>query len=61
MLIAGEGPGTASLGMPASQRGFAMRQRVQAKNRLRAVLLELDPAFEAAVGPSSAWLAAALV
>lgn len=51
--VAEEGPGAASLRMLASQRDFAARQGTQAKNRLRAVLLELDPAFEAAVDPSS--------
>ena len=58
--IAEEGPAAASLRMLASQRGFAVRQRTQAKNRLRAVLLELDPAFEAALDPSSPWQLAVL-
>ena len=58
--VAEEGPAAASLRMLASQRDFAVRQRTQAKNRLRAALLELDPAFEAAVDPSCAWQLAVL-
>lgn len=58
--IAEESGAAASLRMLASQRDFALRQRTQAKNRLRAVLLELDPAFEAAVDLSRAWQLAAM-
>ena len=58
--VAEEYEATASLRMLASQREFALRQRTQAKNRLRAVLLGLGPAFEAAVDLSRAWQLAAL-
>ncbi len=58
--VAEEGPGAALLRMLASQRDFAVRQGTQAKNRLRVVLLELGPAFEAAVDPSSGWQLAVL-
>lgn len=58
--VAEEGPEAASLRMLSSQREFAVGQRTQAKNRLRAVLLEVDPAFEAAFDPSSPWQLAAL-
>lgn len=47
--VAEESEATASPGMLASRREFALGQRTQAKNRLGAVLLELDPAFETAV------------
>lgn len=53
--VAEESAEAASLRMLASQREFAVRQRTQAKNRLRAVLLEVDPAFEAAVDLSRGW------
>lgn len=46
--------------MLASQRDFAIRSKTKASNRLRAVLLEADPAFEAAVDPSSGWRPAVL-
>lgn len=58
--VAEEGPGRAALRMLASQRDFAVRSRTKAANRLRAVLLEADPAFEAAVDPSSPWQLAVL-
>lgn len=58
--VAEEGPEAASLRMLSSQREFAVRQRTRAKNRLRAALLEVDPAFEAAFDPSSPWQLAAL-
>ena len=46
--------------MLAAQRDFAVASRTRAVNRLRAVLLEADPAFEAAVDPSSRWQLAVL-
>lgn len=58
--VAEEAPATASLRMLASQRDFAVRSRTKAANRLRAVLLEADPAFEAAVDPSCRWQLAVL-
>lgn len=58
--VAEEAPAAASLRMLASQRDFAVRSRTKAANRLRAVLLEADPAFEAAVDPSSRWQLAVL-
>lgn len=58
--VAEEGPARAALRMLASQRDFAVRSRTKAANRLRAVLLEADPAFEAAVEPSSGWQIAVL-
>lgn len=58
--VAEEGPERAALRMLASQRDFAVRSRTRAANRLRAVLLEADPAFEAAVDPSSGWQLAVL-
>ena len=56
----GRRPSTTALRMLASQRDFAVRSRTKAANRLRAVLLEADPAFEAAVDPSSRWQLAVL-
>ena len=53
--LAEETPRAASVRLLASQLDFCTRSRTQAKNRLRAVLLEADPAPEAAVDPSSAW------
>lgn len=58
--VAEESPAAAALRMLASQRDFAVRSRTKAANRLRAVLLEADPAFEAAVDPSSRWQLAVL-
>lgn len=58
--VAEEGPARAALRMLASQRDFAVRSRTKAANRLRAVLLEADPAFEAAAEPSSGWQIAVL-
>ena len=46
--VAEETPSSAPLRMPSSQRDFAVRPRTWAANRLRAVLLEASPAFEAA-------------
>ena len=46
--------------MLAAQRDFAVTSRTRAANRLRAVLLEADPAFEAQVDPSSRWQLAVL-
>lgn len=53
--LAEEAPRAASVRLLASQLDFCVRSRTQAKNRLRAVLLEADPALEAAVDPSCAW------
>lgn len=50
-----EPEGTASLRILSSQREFASSARTRAKNRLRATLLEADPALEGAVDPSSRW------
>ncbi|HIU05848.1 MAG TPA: IS110 family transposase [Candidatus Coprousia avicola] len=58
--VAEEAPAAASLRMLAAQRDFAVGSRTRAANRLRAVLLEADPAFEAAVDPSSRWQLAVL-
>ena len=45
----------ASLSLLSSQLAYATRCATMARNRLHAVLLESDPAFEAAVDLSSAW------
>ena len=58
--VAEETPAAASLRMLAAQRDFAVGSRTRAVNRLRAVLLEADPAFESAVDPSSRWQLAVL-
>lgn len=58
--VAEEPPAAAALRMLASRRDFAVRSRTKAANRLRAVLLEADPAFEAAVDPASPWQLAVL-
>lgn len=58
--VAEETPRAASVRLLASQLDFCTRSRTQAKNRLRAVLLEADPALEAAVDPSCAWHMAVL-
>lgn len=58
--VAEEPPAVAALRMLAAQRDFAVASRTRAVNRLRAVLLEADPAFEAAVDPSSRWQLAVL-
>ncbi|MVX61860.1 IS110 family transposase [Enterorhabdus mucosicola] len=58
--LAEEAPRAASVRLLASQLDFCVRSRTQAKNRLRAVLLEADPALEAAVDPSCAWHMAVL-
>ena len=50
-----EPEGAASLRILSSQREFASSARTRAKNRLRATLLEADPALEGAVDPSSRW------
>lgn len=51
---------TASLRILSSQREFAAAARTRAKNRLRATLLEADPALERAVDPSRPWQVALL-
>ncbi len=45
----------ASVSLLSSQLSYATRRATMARNRLHAVLLESDPAFEAAVDLSSAW------
>lgn len=50
----------ASVSLLSSQLAYATRRATMARNRLRAVLLECDPAFEAAADLSSAWQLAAL-
>lgn len=45
----------ASLRMLSSQRAFCVKERTESLNRLRAVLLEADPALEAALDPSRRW------
>ena len=52
--LAEETPRATSVRLLASQLDFCTRSRTQAKNRLRSVLLEADPALEAAVDPSCA-------
>lgn len=49
--LAEEAPRAAAARLLASQLDFCTRSRTHAKNRLRAVLLEADPALEAAVRP----------
>jgi len=50
----------ASLSLMSSQLEYATRCATQARNRLHAVLLESDPAFEAAVDLSCSWQLAVL-
>ncbi|MBR3159291.1 MAG: IS110 family transposase [Atopobiaceae bacterium] len=50
----------ASLSLMSPQLEYATRCATQARNRLHAVLLESDPAFEAAVDLSCAWQLAVL-
>lgn len=45
----------ASVSLLSSQLAYATRRATMARNRLRAVLLESDPPFEAAADPSSPW------
>ena len=45
----------ASLRMLSSQRSFCVKGRTESLNRLRSVLLEADPALEAALEPSKRW------
>ena len=45
----------ASVSLLSSQLSYATRRATMARNRLHAVLLESDPAFEATVDLSSAW------
>ena len=58
--VAEEPEGAASLRILSSQREFAASARTRAKNRLRATLLEADPALERAVDPSRGWQVALL-
>ena len=58
--LAEEPEGAASLRILSSQREFAAAARTRAKNRLRATLLEADPALERAVDPSRGWHVAPL-
>lgn len=50
----------ASLSLVSSQLAYATRRAAMARNRLHAVLLESDPAFEAAADLSAAWTLDAL-
>lgn len=50
----------ASVSMLSSQLAYATRRATMARNRLHAVLLESDPAFEAAVDLSSPWQLSAM-
>jgi len=50
----------ASVSLLSSQLSYATRRATMARNRLRAVLLESDPAFEAAVDLGSAWQLSAM-
>ena len=45
----------ASMSLLSSQPAYATRRATMARNRLHAVLLESDPAFEAAADLSAAW------
>ena len=45
----------ASMSLLSSQLAYATRRATMARNRLHAVLLESDPAFEAAADLSAAW------
>lgn len=58
--VAEEPEKAASLRILSSQREFAASARTRAKNRLRATLLEADPALEAEIDPSSRWQVALL-
>lgn len=58
--LAEEPEGAASLRILSSQREFAAAARTRAKIRLRATLLEADPALERAVDPSRGWHVALL-
>ena len=53
--IAGSDDLGASVSLLSSQLAYATRRSTMARNRLHAVLLESDPAFEAACDLSSAW------
>ena len=53
--VAEDGGSDAEIRMLASQRRFLTRCSTQSKNRLRSVLLEVDPAFEAAVDTRARW------
>lgn len=50
----------ASVSLLSSQLAYATRRATMARNRLHAVLLESDPAFEAACDLSSAWQLSAM-
>ena len=50
----------ASVSLLSSQLAYATRRATMARNRLHAVLLESDPALEAAVDLSSAWQLSAM-
>lgn len=53
--VADEGDAGAEIRLLASQRRFLAKCSTQSKNRLRSVLLEADPAFEAAIDLGLAW------
>ena len=58
--VAEDGGSGAEIRLLASQRRFLTKGSTQSKNRLRSVLLEIDPAFEAAVDLGLAWHVAVL-
>ncbi len=58
--VADESDAGAEIKLLASQRRFLTKCSIQSKNRLRSVLLEVDPAFEAAVDLGLAWQVGAL-
>lgn len=53
--ISEDGATGSEIRLLGSQRRFLTRSIVQCKNRLRAVLLEIDPAFEAAINLGADW------
>lgn len=53
--VAEESDNGAEVRLLASQRRFLTKCLTQSKNRLRSVLLEVDPSFEAAVDLGAAW------
>lgn len=53
--VAEDGESDAEIRLLASQRRFLTKCSTQSKNRLRSVLLEIDPAFEAAIDLGMRW------
>lgn len=58
--VSEDGGDGAEIRLLAAQRRFLTKCSTQSKNRLRSVLLEVDPAFEAAVDLGAAWQVAVL-